>query len=208
MPLNACLRLTLGTIFVASALFRAGTSAQSPDTQPNPYRVVPNHFKLPDGRTMGSTAAIDIDRDGRSVWVFERCGGASQALACAESSLAPVMEFDSSGKIVKSFGGGMFVSPHGIHVDPFGNVWVTDGNGKGEKGQQVFKFSPDGKVLLTLGKAGVTGHLQSTVGRVGRAKRRHLRGRWPRWQVERSHRQIFEGREIHQSLGQSRLGPR
>jgi sugar lactone lactonase YvrE len=106
---------------------------------------------------MGSTAAIDIDRDGRSVWVFERCGGASQAQTCAESSLAPVLEFDSSGKIVKSFGGGMFVSPHGIHVDPQGNVWVTDGNGKGEKGHQVFKFSPEGKVLLTLGKAGIAG---------------------------------------------------
>jgi sugar lactone lactonase YvrE len=157
MPLKACLRLTLGTIFVVSALLRAGTSAQSPDAQPNPYRVVPNHFKLPEGRTMGSTAAIDLDRDGRSIWVFERCGGTSQGMACAESPLAPLLEFDSSGKIVKSFGAGMFVSPHGIHVDPQGNVWVTDGNGRGAKGHQVFKFSPDGKVLMTLGKAGVTG---------------------------------------------------
>jgi sugar lactone lactonase YvrE len=51
----------------------------------------------------------------------------------------------------------MFVSPHGIHVDRQGNVWVADGSGKGSKGHQVFKFSPDGKVLLTLGTAGLPG---------------------------------------------------
>src|SRR5947208_16801467 len=85
--------------------------------QANPYQVVLNHFKLPEGRTMGSTAAIDIDRDGRSVWVFERCGGTSQGLACAESRLAPILEFDASGTLVKSFGAGMFISPHCIHVD-------------------------------------------------------------------------------------------
>ena len=51
----------------------------------------------------------------------------------------------------------MFVFPHGIFVDHDGNVWVTDGQGKDGKGHQVFKFSPDGKVLLTLGKAGTAG---------------------------------------------------
>jgi sugar lactone lactonase YvrE len=65
---------------------------------------------------------------------------------------------------VKSFGAGMFVRPHGIHVDREGNVWVTDGEGpdgkdprRNGKGHQVFKFSPDGKVLMTLGKAGIVG---------------------------------------------------
>lgn len=142
MTLKICVGLTLGAILAA---------------QPNPYQVLTNHFKLPEGRTIGSTAAIDIDRDGRSVWVFERCGGTSQGLACAESMLPPILEFDSSGKVVKSFGAGMFISPHGIHVDRQGNVWVTDGNARGMKGHQVFKFSPDGKVLMTLGKAGVAG---------------------------------------------------
>src|SRR2546421_9550238 len=132
--------------------------------QANPYQVVPNHFKLPEGRTMGSTAAIDIDRDGRSVWVFERCGGPSQGLACAESTLPPVLKFDASGKLVKSFGAGMFVSPHGIHVDRPGNIWLVDGAIKGGKGDQVFKFSPDGKVLMTLGKAGVAGDGPDTFG--------------------------------------------
>jgi sugar lactone lactonase YvrE len=156
-------RLTLGAILAAFVLSNAGPQAhpagQRADANPanNPYRVVTNHFSLPGGRTMGSTAAIDVDRDGRSVWVFERCGGTSQGLACVESPLAPILEFDASGKLVKSFGAGMFISPHGIHVDRQGNVWVADGNGRGGKGHQVVKFSPDGKVLMTLGKAGVTG---------------------------------------------------
>jgi hypothetical protein len=126
-------------------------TAQTAGSLPNPYQVVANHFKLPEGRTMGSTAAIDIDRDGRSVWVFERCGGPSpsQGLACPESKLDPVLKFDSSGRLVKSFGSGMFVSPHGIHVDRQGNIWLADGGVKNGKGDQVFKFSPEGRLLMT-----------------------------------------------------------
>jgi kynurenine formamidase/sugar lactone lactonase YvrE len=132
--------------------------------QANPYQVVPDHFKLPEGRKIGSVIAVDIDRDGRSVWVFERCGGTSQGLACAGSKVDPVLKFDSSGKVVKSFGGGMFVSPHGIHVDRQGNIWLVDGAVKDGKGDQVFKFSPDGKLLMTLGKAGVAGDGPDTFG--------------------------------------------
>jgi streptogramin lyase len=158
--------LNVAASFAAIALSSPGTNVHATgretDSQPNPYQFVANHFKLPDGRTMGSTAAIDIDRDGRSVWVFERCGGASQALACASSNLAPVLKFDPSGRLATSFGAGMFVSPHGIHVDRQGNIWLADGAGKEGKGYQVFKFSPEGKVLMTLGRAGVAGEGQDT----------------------------------------------
>jgi kynurenine formamidase/sugar lactone lactonase YvrE len=136
---------------------RLQATAQTAGSLPNPYQVVANHFKLPEGRKIGSTAAIDIDRDGRSVWVFERCGGPSQGLACAESKVDPVLKFDSSGQVVKSFGAGLFVSPHGIHVDRQGNIWLVDGAVKSGKGDQVFKFSADGKLLMTLGTAGVAG---------------------------------------------------
>lgn len=119
---------------------------------------------LPEGRIWGSTSAVNVDSDGRSIWVAERCGTNS----CAGSNLPVVLKFDASGKVVESFGAGMFIFPHGIHVDRDGNVWVTDAraatpeelkkfpDAKG-KGHQVVKFSPQGKVLLTLGKAGVAG---------------------------------------------------
>jgi sugar lactone lactonase YvrE len=61
--------------------------------------------------------------------------------------------------VIKTFGGGMFVVPHGVFVDKAGNIWVTDNSvsKSGDKGQQVIKFSPDGKELMRLGKAGVGG---------------------------------------------------
>ena len=78
------------------------------------------------------------------------------------SKLAPILQFDPSGKLLKSFGAGMFAFPHGLYLDRDGNVWATDGPGKNGKGYQVFKFSPEGKVLLTLGKAGVGGEAPGT----------------------------------------------
>jgi DNA-binding beta-propeller fold protein YncE len=68
-----------------------------------------------------------------------------------------VLEFEPSGKLIKSFGAGVFVFPNGIAVDKDGNVYVADADGKNGKGHVVVKFSPDGKVLLTLGKPGMPG---------------------------------------------------
>jgi len=125
---------------------------------PNPYRTVEGWARLPAGRPWGSTSAVEIDKDGRSVWVAERCG----ANSCAGSNLDPILKFDSTGTLVKSFGAGLILSPHGIFVDRDGNVWVTDCacTGTAEqrntagKGHQIFKFSPDGTLLLTLGRVG------------------------------------------------------
>jgi DNA-binding beta-propeller fold protein YncE len=116
----------------------------------------------------GSVSAVDIDPDGTSVWIAERCGAQgfippSQMregipFNCDGSTLAPILKFDPDGKVVKTFGEGLLVFPHGLHVDRGGNVWVTDGVDRAGKGQQVLKFSPDGKFLLALGKAGVAGN--------------------------------------------------
>jgi sugar lactone lactonase YvrE len=137
---------------ITGAMLAAGTDPV-PNSQPNPYVTVENWAKLPDGRMWGSTSAVDIDRDGKSVWVAERCG----ANSCEGKNDPPILKFDASGKLIKSFGEGMLLFPHGICVDKEGNIWITDGHAKGGKGFQVFKFSPEGKVLLTLGKAGVGG---------------------------------------------------
>ena len=97
--------------------------------QNNPYRTIEGWAKMPEGRTWGSTSAVDIDRDGRSIWVAERCG-ANTCLNRATgeiSELPTILRFDSSGQLVKSFGNGLLIFPHGIHVDREGNIWVTDG---------------------------------------------------------------------------------
>jgi sugar lactone lactonase YvrE len=137
------------------------SEGQPTNSMPNPYQTVSDWAKLPEGRTWGSTSAVEIDKDGKSIWVAERCG----ANSCQDSMLDPILHFDERGKLIKSFGAGLLTAPHGIFVDRDGNVWVTDcactGGARGNapaapvaKGHQVFKFSPDGKLLLTLGKPG------------------------------------------------------
>ncbi|MGE0449353.1 MAG: peptidyl-alpha-hydroxyglycine alpha-amidating lyase family protein [Vicinamibacterales bacterium] len=128
--------------------------AAAPLPNPNPI-VTKNWGELPQGRTWGSTAGVDIGPDGH-VWAYDRCGKNT----CAGSTLDPILKFDrNTGKLLESFGGGMIVFPHGIHVDREGNVWITDGQGSadGTMGHQVIKFDPKGHVLLRLGKAGQKG---------------------------------------------------
>lgn len=143
--------ISLGRIHVAAA------DIQPTNSLPDPYRPIENWAKLPEGRPWGSTAGVTVDRKG-NIWVAERCG----ANSCAGSKLAPILEFGPSGKLLTSFGAGMFIFPHGITAGRDGNIWVTDGDGKDGKGHQVFKFSPTGKVLMTLGKAGVAGNSEDT----------------------------------------------
>jgi DNA-binding beta-propeller fold protein YncE len=144
----------LGAAIVASAVISpVRARAQDINNAPNPYRAVENWAQLPAGRVWGQAISIDIDRDGKSVWVFDRCGSNT----CTGSNVAPIQKFDSSGKLVTSFGAGMFNFPHGLFVDRDGNVWVSDGKGAEGKGHTVIKFSPDGKVLMTLGTPGVAG---------------------------------------------------
>jgi sugar lactone lactonase YvrE len=166
------LRHTLGiaigigiVAILAMAGFSAAQTSAPTNVLPNPYRSIENWGTLPDGRTWGSTSAVAIDPDGTSVWVGERCGESrppsrvdpSQPFGCEGSKLDPILKFDTSGKLLKSFGAGLLLFPHGIHVDREGNVWVADGLGRGNKGHQVFKFNPEGKVLLTLGKPNTPG---------------------------------------------------
>jgi sugar lactone lactonase YvrE len=153
-----------------------GQASMAPTNDaPNPYQTIDDHFKLPEGRKWGATSAVDVGPDGRTIWVAERCGANTcwDAAAGKTSPLDVVLKFDQSGKLLTSFGAGMFVFPHGIHVDSQGNVWVTDGQDNLPRrqpkqpadtplppppakviGHQVYKFSPEGKLLLTLGKAG------------------------------------------------------
>ena len=130
-----------GALVVLIALAVAMPRAQT--SLPNPYRVADHWAQLPSGVQWGGVISVDPDAKG-NIWVFHR-------------SDPTILKFDPSGKIVASFGTGMFVQAHGMTVDRDGNVWVTDAQNKDGKGQQVFKLSSEGKVLMTLGKAGVAG---------------------------------------------------
>ncbi|MDH4064632.1 MAG: 6-bladed beta-propeller, partial [Acidobacteriota bacterium] len=157
------------------ALAQGGAQMPPVNEAPNPYQTVENYFKLPAGRAWGSTSAVDIDKDGRTIWVAERCGANScwDADKSEMSASDPLLKFDPAGKLLLSAGKGTMVFPHGIHVDRDGNIWVTDGQDNLPRrrpgqpadaptppapatviGHQVHKFSPDGKLLMSLGKPG------------------------------------------------------
>jgi DNA-binding beta-propeller fold protein YncE len=117
---------------------------------PNPYRTVRDWGKPPGGAPWAAVTAVEMAKDG-SIFVIHRCKDNS----CVGRTEPPILKFDKSGNLLQSWGEGMFVFPHGATVDPQGNLWVTDEQTQNGKGSQVFKFSPDGKLLMTLGKAGV-----------------------------------------------------
>ena len=149
----------LGSIFALSGSALAQENAPPPnqDGPPAPYHVQDDWLKLPPGRVWGAASAVDIDRDGKSVWVFERCGSTDDGCVL-HKDVDPILKFDANGNLVKSFGAGMFSYPHGIFIDRDDNVWVVDGITKTHiVGDTIRKFSPDGKLLMTLGTPGVAG---------------------------------------------------
>jgi DNA-binding beta-propeller fold protein YncE len=132
---------------------------------PNPApNVTKNWGELPAGRKWGTSAGLDIDPLDGNVWGYERCGAGTAGggpVDCENNPVDPVFKFDRrTGKVLANIGKDTMITPHGIHVDRQGNVWVADfaGNKAGTKGHQVHKFSPKGEKLMSLGMAGKPGN--------------------------------------------------
>jgi sugar lactone lactonase YvrE len=135
-------RLLLAAVTLIGGVY-AAVNVAATNNLPNPYHPVENWAQLPAGVQWGQVIGVQPDAHG-NLWVFHRSDPA-------------ILEFDASGKYLKGFANGMFAQAHGLAIDRDGNIWVTDAEKKDGKGEQVFKFSPDGKILMTLGKPGVTG---------------------------------------------------
>jgi DNA-binding beta-propeller fold protein YncE len=174
LPMTAFLAFGLSACATESEMEPAAGETEEAATAGNPITgegipnptstVIENWGDLPEGREWGSTAGIDIDPHDGQVWAYERCGagnfGGGVAITCDSNPVDPIFKFDrNTGEVLANFGGGIMVTPHGIHLDADGNVWVTDfaGNEAGTKGHQVHKFSPTGELLLSLGTAGQAG---------------------------------------------------
>ena len=160
---------------VAALALMVPPEATAQTSGPSPYRLVDDWAKLPDGRPMGAVGKVTMDPDGDHLWAVIRCDARGFDVTpsrfgneCVDSDLDPVIKFDLDGKVVESFGGGLFIWPHGIDVDPDGNIWVTDAVGSGnipsgdQRGHLVYKFSPTGDVLLRLGTPGMAGSSRSS----------------------------------------------
>jgi sugar lactone lactonase YvrE len=167
---GACAVLLLAVYAIPdlSATMSAQAKVGNPITGegfPNPApKVTRNWGELPAGRKWGTSAGLDIDPKDGNIWGYERCGAGTAGggpVDCDNTPVDPVFKFDRhTGKVLANIGKGVMVTPHGIHVDKDGNVWIADfaNNKEGTKGQQVHKFSPKGDKLLSLGVAGKAGN--------------------------------------------------
>jgi sugar lactone lactonase YvrE len=139
--------LLIGLLLLA----QSGTNAVRNDL-PQPYRTTRDWGELPPGMKWAAVTAVEPAPDG-SLYVVHRCF----ANSCAGRPEPPILKYDANGRLLKTWGEGMFVFPHGATVDREGHLWVTDARGENGKGHQVIEFSAEGAVLMTLGKAGVSG---------------------------------------------------
>jgi sugar lactone lactonase YvrE len=152
----AASRTTIQTVIVTLIVVLSGI-ANAQNSAPNPYETIENWAELPDGRVWGATSAIYPTNDGKHIWVAERCG----TNLCVGSDVDPVLLYDLDGNLIKSFGAGLITWPHGMYVDVDDNVWIADAVGYAPVpegiGHTIMKFSPDGELLMRLGKEGVAG---------------------------------------------------
>jgi DNA-binding beta-propeller fold protein YncE len=131
------MRLTALVAIAACTIIGRPTRAESP------YKAVAGWGQLPAGLKWGEVPGIAIDAKG-TIFAFTR-------------NEPPVIELDAAGKVRKTWGQGMFVWPHGIRFDRDGFLWLTDGRAADGNGQLVYKFSADGKLVMTLGTKGISG---------------------------------------------------
>lgn len=116
--------------------------------------VVPDWPKLPADHDLGLCTGVGVDAANR-VFVFHRSGRVWMNPFPKEPIEKPTISIieGATGKLLGTWGAGRFNMPHGLTIDHEGNVWLTDLGL-----HQVFKCTPDGKVLLTLGEAQTPGN--------------------------------------------------
>ena len=120
---------------------------------PGSYRVVHGWPVLPEGYVLGEVSGVAVDSHNH-VFVFHRGSRPWMDDQIPQPIAQPVIVcFDGdSGKQIAAWGQNRFLRPHGLRVDSQDNVWVTD-----VALHQVFKFSHDGNLLLTIGAARTPG---------------------------------------------------
>ncbi len=150
-----------GLTFVAALVATiAIASPQALHGQTSSYRLIEGWAQLPSGvEAWGQTIGVELDADG-NLWVFQRCF--AENCNGGRENVAPMLKYDPSGRLLDSWGEGMFNWPHGFFIDAEGYIWTTDARGVGDKGHQVMKFTQDGTLVMALGTAGVAGDGQDT----------------------------------------------
>lgn len=118
------------------------------------HEVVKDWPKLPTGFKLGLCAGVGVDSQNR-VFVFHRNGRSWSTPFPTEPIAEPTVSVidGATGELLRSWGENLFIMPHGLSVDHENNLWLTD-----VALHQIFKFTPQGKLLLTLGERGRPGN--------------------------------------------------
>ena len=147
------LALALVTADPAEAQLQDQTRVAPTNDLPNPYARVHPWGELPDPYQPGayderaSFIGADQGPDG-NIYLLSRCLRNS----CTGRSEPALLKLDPSGRLLLSWGSGLFDFPHGLDLDDEGNVWVAD-----QRGHRVVKFDAQGNELLTIGERGTAG---------------------------------------------------
>src|SRR2546423_10218355 len=128
------LRVSLPTLV---ALLCVPLGAQDPaavlrkmlsETPRLPLEQVPVTPKLASGELLGTVSSVAADRNG-VIYILQRGDKAD-----------PVIAVNRDGRVLHSWGKGMFTVPHSVRIDPQGNVWTVDAGSS-----VLLKFTPEGK---------------------------------------------------------------
>jgi len=176
------MRRTAQSILAVALVFIAAPLCAQISVSEIPFDSVPNFLKLPDNVVMGEAVGVATNSKGH-VYVYTRDGllaytvGTSRQFA--RGAAARLYEFDQNGNFFREIGKGTYSQgfAHTVRVDPNDNVWVVD-----EGSNMIVKYSPEGKILMTLGRkpedfAGIPGPVaegQSSGGKTGGAIEQEL----------------------------------
>jgi len=118
------------------------------------YSIVSNWPDVPKNFSMGQATGVAVDSHNH-VFIFHRASREwIEPFPVKKISEHTVLMFDgATGELKNSWGGGLFIMPHGLSVDKENNVWVTDVGS-----QQIHKLSHEGELILSIGEAGVFGN--------------------------------------------------
>lgn len=141
--------LTTLVCFFASCTVRNANEHSEPST----YELVKDWPQLPGNFQMSAVSAVAIDND-QDVIFFQRTNRKwTEVMPDTLISANTLFRLDGqTGAIKQRWGANQFIMPHGLTVDRENNTWVTDVGL-----HQVFKFGPDGNLLMTLGVPRVPG---------------------------------------------------
>ena len=138
-------------------------------------------IELPKGQELGMVSWLARDAKTGVTWLIQRGDKAD-----------PVMAVDREGRVLHSFGKGLYKIPHAIRLDLEGNVWTVDAGSS-----TVIKFSPKGKKLLEIDVGGQPDPERGPVRGLSRS-------------FPRSHRYCIcaDGTDFHQRRLRQRAHPR